>query len=132
MISIYNDASAGAALCQPLQPKLRTLIVERLALAESAGLQNFTHILAVQPHDGEAEITAEIGFSPVVNPIDSRRYGQPGFVPYWPFLRDLGEWYELIQTIGSDYAVVLLIQKAVGVWPALLEMCRHYCVGEGE
>jgi hypothetical protein len=128
MLSLYDSASIKAALDQPLDPKLRELLTTRLAQAAAAGLSDLTHILAIQRFDDEATIEHEIGFNPLVSPLNGVRYGSPDFIPYWSWLQDVGGWFELIHAIGdSGFAYVLLIQKTEGVPRSLLLMCEEYC-----
>lgn len=128
MISIYDEASARAALDQPPEPALRTLIVDRLSDATAIGLADQTHIVVVQLGDTEAKLQEELGWSPLVNPMTGERYGSPGFEPYWSWLQDVGGWFELIHTVGnSGFAYLLLIERTDGVLPELLTLCAEYC-----
>ncbi|MDT0507446.1 hypothetical protein [Novosphingobium sp. MMS21-SN21R] len=124
MLSLTDAPSIQRVMAQPLDPRLRTLLAERLSIAAKAGLQDLTHIVVVQPGDTIEDLKAEIGFSPVCNPIDGSAFGQEGFEPYWAWLADLGGWYELIHTIGdSGYAITLLVSKTDRVPAELLAMC---------
>ena len=126
MLSLYK-ASIEAALHQPLDPSLHALLVETWRRAEAPDLLDLTHILVIQPGDTEAQIIAEIGFSPLVEPLGGVRFATTGYYPHWAWLHDLGGWYEMIVTVGdSGFAFILLIEKAVGVLPELLSMCAHY------
>ena len=117
---------------QPLEPALRDLLLARLAQAREAGLQDQTHVLVVQPGDEEAAIEAEIGFSPLVDPLSGSRFGVDGFQPYWAWLQDLGGWYEMIVTVGnSGFAFILLIEMADDVQPDLLRLCEAHANSDG-
>ena len=132
MLSLPDAAAIRAALNQPLEPRLVAILADELATAEACELENLTYILVIQPGDTEEAIKREIGWSPLVNPIDEVRFGTAGFVPYWVALEDLGGWYQLIHAIGNDgFAFILLIEDAAGTPADLLAMCRHYA-GEGE
>lgn len=127
MLSLYNKASIAAAMGQPIDLALRTLLQTRLDQAANADLLDLTHILVVQPDDTEAMIIGEIGFSPLAGPFDELRFGIAGFYPHWAWLQDLNGWYEMIVTVGdSGFAYILLIEKAAGVIPELVAMCAHY------
>ncbi len=127
MLSLTDAPSIQRVLAQAMDTDLRTLLAERLSLAAKAGLQDLTHIVVVQPGDTIEDMKAEIGFSPLCNPIDGIAFGQNGFEPYWAWLTDLGGWYELIHTIGdSGYAITLLVSKADGVPAELLAMCATF------
>jgi hypothetical protein len=131
MLSIFDDASAQAALDQPLEPNLRTLIADRLSDAAAIGLADQTHIVVVQPGDSEAMLQEELGWSPLVNPRTGERYGSPCFEPYWSWLQDVGGYHELILTVGNfGFAFMILVQDAEGVPADLLAMCRAHA-GEG-
>lgn len=113
MLSIYDEATAIAALRQPLDPTLRTIITDRLADAAKIGLADQTHIVVVQAGDSEDAITGELGWSLLVNPMTEVRYGDPAFEPYWSWLQDLGGWHELVVTVGnSGFAYLILVEQA--------------------
>jgi len=126
MLSIYDEATATAALGQPLDPALRTIITDRLADAAEIGLTDQTHIVVIQPGDSEDLIAGEIGWSLLINPMTEMRYGDPAFEPYWSWLQDLGGWHELVVTVGnSGFAYLILIEQAAGTLPELLAMCEE-------
>lgn len=127
MLSIYDDTSARAALDQPLNATLRTLVTDRLGDAHAVGLADLTHIVVIQPGDTEQAIRQELDWSPLENPIDGDRFGTTNFLPYWPWLQDLGGWYELLHPVGNDgFAYILLIENTEGVPADLLAMCRAH------
>ena len=127
MISLHDEASIAAAMAQPIEPALRTLMEARLDQAAKADLLDLTHIVVIQPGDTEAHIIAEIGFSPMAEPLGGIRFGTTGFYPHWAWLRDLGPFYEMIVTVGnSGFAFILVIEKAAGMIPELNAMCAHY------
>ena len=125
MLSIYDQASALKVLSQPLDQVLRTLITNRLADAHAIDFADQTHIVVVQPGDTEAMLLEEIGWSPLVDPLNEERFGSPDFEPYWAWLQDLGGWFELLHPVGnSGFAYILLISRSPGVLPELLAMCE--------
>jgi len=124
MLSIYDKVSARAALDQPLEPSLRTIITNRLADAASIGLSDQTHIIVIRPGDTEAMLLEELGWSPLVNPMTEARFGETGFTPYWSWLQDLGGWFELIHTVGnSGFAYTFLVEDAED--SLLAQLCRR-------
>lgn len=125
MLSIHDRASMARALTLDLQPQLKTLLAERINNLP-ADLIDYTAYLVVEPGDTEEMIKREVGFSPLVEPIDGIRYGQPGFQPYWDWLQDHDGVYEMIVTFGSTFAYVLLILDVNGTLPQLLALCAHY------
>ena len=127
MLSIFDAASAAAVLAQPLSPALRALITDRLNDAQAIGLSDQTHILVVEPGDTEEAIRQEIGWSPLVHPIDGVPFGTGEFLPHWSWLQDVGGYYELLHTVGNfGFAYILLIKDAPGVPAELVAMCRQY------
>ncbi len=129
MLSIYDAASAATVLAQPLEPNLRQAISDKLAHAKAAGLESLTHFLVIQPGDTETAIMDEVGFSPLCHPIDSTRFGQPDFQPYWAWLQESDQWYEMIATMGNaGFAYLIFILKEDGVLPNLLGMGEIYAV----
>lgn len=131
MLSLEDDAAIEAALHQPLPPDLHAMLASRLSLARSARLQNLTHVVVVQPGDETENLTALLGFSPLVGPIGEGPFGSRLFTPYWAWLEDLGGYYEMIVTVGDGgFAHLLLIEKAHGVPSLLLRMCLVHA-GEG-
>ena len=133
MLNLPDRASIEAAMNQPLEPKLHSLLVDTWRRAEAPELLDLTHILVIQPGDTEEAICEAIGFSPLVHPIDAVRYPSVVFEPFWAALAEhLGYW-ELIHPVGnSGFAFIMLIEKSEGTWPELLEMCEHYDDGAGE
>lgn len=131
MLSIYDQATAREALDQPLDPILRSILRDRLSDAAAIGLADQTHIIVIQPGDTESMVVGEIGWSPLIDPMSEARYSEPGFQPYWTWFQELGGWYELLHTVGnSGFAYMLLIEKAEGVWPDLLQMCEGLACGD--
>ena len=127
MLSLYDYASIAAAMGQPIEPTLKILLEARLDQVAKADLLSLTHILVIQPGDTEAQIIAEIGFSPMAEPFDGVRFGTAGFYPHWAWLQDFGGWYEMIITVGdSGFAFVFVIEKAAGVIPELIAKCAQY------
>ena len=123
MISIFDAASLSAALATPLDPRLRVMIEQRINSARKNGLAEMTHIVVVQPGDTEADIVVELNWTPLVNPIDGRRFGESGFVAPWDWLqRHDGGWYEMVVTVGnSGFAFVVLLTPDMD--PDLLQVC---------
>ena len=128
MLHLYDRATMARALTLDLEPQLHRLLSRRIA-ALSEELIDWTEYLVVEPGDAEADIVRHVGFSPLVEPVEGARFGEEGFHPHWDYLADLGGWFELIQTFGSTFAYVLLINDADGVPPELRLLLRHYAQG---
>jgi hypothetical protein len=125
MLHLHNQETMAIALTGGLDPKLRRLLTDRIAaLAED--LIDWTEYLVIEPADTEADIIRHIGFTPLVEPIDGKRFGEPGFHEYWDWLVDHDGWFELSVSFGSTFAYVLFIEEADRVPTDLLTLCRRY------
>ena len=111
MITIYNLAS----IARVREPRLRSIIQRRID--ELGDLFSWTEILVVEPGDSEADIIREVGFSPLVEPIDGVRFNSEGFQPFWDYLTDRGGWHELSISFGSSFAYILFIADVDDVLP---------------
>lgn len=120
MIVIHNANDCPNAL--PYE--LRALIDSHLSLARLQRLDRLTALLVIQPDDTQADVEAELGFSPVANPITAIRYDCPDFEPYWAWLSRAGAWFQLVHTISNDgFAFILLIEDAESQFHDLVAMC---------
>ena len=129
MLSIYDVATLNAALANQLDPRLRALIEQRIASARDKGLADMTHIVVVQSGDTEAKIVSAIGWSPLINPIDESRFGEPSFVAPWDWVQwsDDGRFLEIVVPVGDGgFAFILLIEAAPDMDPDLLALCRSH------
>lgn len=125
MLHLHNRETMALALTGDLDPKLRRLLTERIA-ALGEDLIDWTEYLVVEPGDTEADTIRHVGFTPLVEPIDGTRFGEPGFHAHWDWLTDHGGWFELSVSFGSTFAYVLFIEDADQVPTDLLNLCRHY------
>lgn len=125
MLHFYDRATMAHALTLDLDPKLHRLLSDRIgALGED--LIDYTEYLVVRPGDTEDNIVSHIGLSPLIEPIDGARFGEPGFEPGWDWLATHDGWFEMVVTFGSTFAYVLFIQDVDGVSPELRRLCRLY------
>jgi len=125
VLHFHDRATIQAALTLDLEPALRRLLTDRVTNLRD-DLIDWTEYLIVQPGDTEADIVRHIGSSPLVEPFDGVRFGQPGFHPHWDWLQLHDGWFEMILTFGSTFAYILLIQDADGVPADLLRLCRRH------
>lgn len=129
MLSIYDSASMAQAMTLDLDPQLRALLKRRFASLKTiyGDLSDSTEWFVIQPGDVESHIVDELGYSPLVEPLDGARFGTREFRPYWDHLvrHDAG-YFEMSVSYGSTFASVLIVQDADGVLPALRAMCRRY------
>ncbi|MCW1431879.1 hypothetical protein [Novosphingobium sp. JCM 18896] len=125
MISLPDREALGAALSMPLPAALYSLLSDAIALATEGNLLDLTYVVIIEEGDTEADIIEEIGFSPLVHPIDGHRYGDAQFQPYWAYLQERGGWFELIHTVSNDgFAFVLLVDGDAE--SDLVRMCRRW------
>ena len=125
MLSFDTAAAITAAPETVTDPELKTLLIDRIHDWRATGLLDLTHLLIVEPGDTEEAIVDAIGFSPLVSPLDSLRFGADGFVTPWDWLEDHDGWLELMMTFGdSGYALFLLVAHADGIASDLRSMCR--------
>lgn len=108
MLHFYDRATMALALTLDLEPRLHTLLEDRVGKL-SEDLRDYTEILIVEAGDTEEDVLRAIGFSPLMEPIDGTRFGEPGFQPGWDWLKEHDGWFEMIVTFGSTFAYVLLI-----------------------
>ncbi len=124
MILIDSRASLARVLALDLPPGLAALIRRRAD--DLAELMDWTELLVVTAGDREDDIVREVGFSPLVAPVDGARFGEPGFEPFWDHLVDHDGWFELSVSFGSTFAYLLLVHDAEGVPADLLDLCRRH------
>jgi hypothetical protein len=124
MLHFYDRATMAHALTLDLDPRLHRLLADRIG-ALTDDLVDFTEYLIVQPSDTEADIVRHVGFSPLIDPIDGWRFGEPRFQPSFDWVADHGGWFELIITFGSTFAYILLIEDKPGM-NDLGTFCRAY------
>lgn len=124
MLLIEDRATMARALTLDLD--LRLIAILRRRIDDMDHLLDDTELLIVVAGDGECDIVREVGFSPLVEPVDGIRFGAPGFDPFWDYLVDHGGWFELSVSFGSTFGYCLLIQDDNGVIPDLLTLCRRY------
>ena len=125
MLHLYDRATMAHALTLNLDPTLLALLKDRIgALGEA--LIDWTEYLVVESGDTEADIIRHVGFSPLVEPIDGKRFGALGFHKHWDWLGRHDGWFEMIVTFGSTFAYVLFIPDREMIPEELLKLCREY------
>jgi hypothetical protein len=128
MLAIYDRASMVQAMTLDLQPQLRSLLERRSAALKTAygDLSDATEFFVIQCKDREDDIVEELGFSPLVEPIDGARYGTQGFRPYWDHLVRHDGYYEMAISYGSTFATIIFIEDDSSVLPALRALCLEF------
>lgn len=125
MLSI-TDLSAD--LPRHLEPTLYRLLSDRIQDARACGLGDMTHIIVVEPGDGEGDFIREAAFSPFRNSLSQTCFGDQGFEPPWCWHGRLEGWgWEAIHTVGNDgFAFIILVPDAKGIDQALLAMLQEF------
>lgn len=126
MLHLYDLATIKDALRRDLEPRLHRLLSERVS-ALPPELVEHTEYLVIQPGDTEADLLSLVGFSPLVEPMEGIRWGNPGFRPGWDWLIRHDGWFEMIVTFGSTYALILYIgSDGEDGTNDLARLCSHH------
>lgn len=126
MLSLYDINTMSAALLLPLDPALHRLLSDRIRDAVACELEELTHILVVEPGDGEGDFIREAAFSPFWNALSETRYGDPDHFPPWDWAGKQEGYFEWIKTVGdSGFAFLVLVPDREGIDAMLLAMCRE-------
>lgn len=125
---LHDRAAMMRTQADTSDPALTQIIGKRIAALSQGefNLIDATEILVVEQGDTEADIIREVGFSPLVDPVDGIRFGSPGFQPFWDWLIGHPGWWEMSVSFGSTFAYILFIQSADGIEPELAALCAHY------
>ena len=128
MLYLYDRVAMERALTLPLDRRLHELLAQRIAslVTPDGDLSDWTEYLIVEKSDREADIVREIGLSPLFEPIDGIRYGEPCFRPHWDWLACHDGFFEMILTFGGTFAYVLFIEDHPDADPELLAMAREF------
>lgn len=127
MLSLPTLDAMQAALAGPMDNTLYQIIADRVADAVACGCEHLTHIVVVEPGDGEGDFLREAAFSPFRNPLSDTRYGDPGFEPHWNFARRYENIYEWLICIGNGgFAFIVLCPDSYDIDPTLLAMLREF------
>lgn len=113
MLHLYDRATMAHALTLDLEPRLHTLLVDRIGslVGTDHDLTDQTEFLVIEPGDTEEDVIRAVGFSPLVEPIDGLRFGEPGFYSWWDWLADREGWFELVFSFGGGFAYVIFVNE---------------------
>lgn len=127
MLSLYDLDTMNAALLLPLDRTLHRLLSDRVRDVIACGLEELTHIIVVEPGDGEDDWIRE-AFSPFWNSLSETRYGDPGHIPPWDWVDHLDGWgWAFFRTIGNGgFAFIIFVPDVEGVDPMLLAMLKEF------
>ncbi len=125
---LHDRATMMRALADTSDPALTHLLSNRMAALSQGDfdLLDHTEILVVEPGDTEHDIIREVGFSPLVEPIDGIRFGKPGFQPFWDWLVSHHGWWEMCISFGGTFAYIILIKDGPSRTPELTVLCDQY------
>lgn len=127
---IYSDAAAIAAAptTAPVDHHLRRLIADRVHDWTATDLLDLTVLVIVEPGDDERKLRRRIAYSPLANPVEGSRFGEPGFEPSFDWLQHHpGGWTEIMETVGNDgWAMFLFVADQDGTDPELRALIRAY------
>ena len=130
MLSIRDSAAMQRALSEPLDPDLRTILLNRLDLLSEFSdfdLSELAHFIIIEPGDSVAAVEDELSFSPFVNFVDGARFGDAAFTPSFEWIILHGLWFEMVFALSdSGFAINLILKNCAGVDPALLAFCKAY------
>ena len=129
MITIYDSATMARVLSGPIDPDLKAILLERLALLypefSDWNLSELASFIIVEPGDCIEAIEHELGMSPTVNLVDGKRFPDPAFEPSWEFCIARKGYYDLTFVLSdSGLGIVLLVPDVDGVAPELLELIK--------
>ena len=127
-MQLFTDAKAIARAPRVMtDSQLKDLLTERIEDWTMRGLMNLTTLVIIEVGDTEPSIIDALCFSPLVNPLDGKRYRAEGFVLPFDYIEDHGGWFELFVTVGNEgFAFHLFVRNREGVDPELLAMCRAH------
>ncbi len=127
MQSFDNAKAIARAPRIVTDPQLKNLLSDRVRDWIVMGVLAMTHLVLIEVGDTDESTIEELGFSPLINPLDGLRHGMEDFVLPFDYVEDHGGWFELISTVGNDgFAFALFVRDREGVDPELLAMCRAY------
>ncbi|HZG45490.1 MAG TPA: hypothetical protein VEZ41_04380 [Allosphingosinicella sp.] len=122
MLSITDGGSLARALSRSIDDRLKHLLTTRSA--QLGNIEGQAHFIVAQPADQLSDIQQALGFSPLLNPIDGSRFGEPDFTPAWEWIADHSFCFELTFIFDdSGFAHVLFVEKAEGANLELLSLC---------
>ncbi len=124
----FHSAKAIAGAPRVMtDPKLINLLTDRVEDWTSLGLLDLTHLVIIEVGDTDVSVREKLGFSPLINPLDGKRFGTDGFVLPFDYVEDHVGWFELFVTVGNGgFAFHFFVRNREGVDPELLSMCRAH------
>jgi hypothetical protein len=90
MLSLLDAPSLERALSLPIDGHLRQLLGQRVDHLNHLDfdVRESTYFLVIDASCTIDDVTDELGWSPLINPLDGQHWGSPTFQPYHDYLRD--------------------------------------------
>ncbi|MBB4609798.1 hypothetical protein [Sphingomonas yabuuchiae] len=128
MLSLFDTPSLERALSLPLDRKVRGLLQAHVDHLDRLDLdvRDTTYFLVIDAGCAMEDVTDELGWSPLVNPIDGQRYGDAALHPFHEALKDRGGWFEMHVCVGNEAVFILFIRDSDRAPPDLVAFCREF------
>lgn len=129
MLTIRNSAAMTQALAGPLDSKLKALLRLRCDQLAEYGeeLSELACFTIVQPGDTLLQVEREFGFPLATRSIDGLAYDGDGLIPSFEWIKDHGEYFEIVIILSDDgFGHVLFVENSNAIDPSLLILCRRY------
>jgi hypothetical protein len=124
MLSIIDGGSLARALSSSIDDRLKQLLTTR-SKQLGDNIESHARFIIAQPADPLPFVQEALGFSPLHNPIDGTRFGEPDFTPTWEWIEDHAFCFELVFIFDdSGFAHVLIVEAAGGADTELLALCH--------
>lgn len=131
-MKIIRDPADSASIADPELRHLIEKTVRDLSEDYPYDPDELGYFLIVQPGDSLDVLSAQIGFSIMVNRWTGIEYGQPDFTPSFELVQEHAGYYEILILLSdSGFGVEVFIPKTEGVDAELLAMCKRYAVMDG-
>ena len=131
MITIYDSATMARVLSGPIDPDLKVILLDRLALLypefSDWDLRDLAHFIVVDPGDCLDAIEREMTFSPMVS-FDGHRFPDERFTSgMWEFCIARKGYFDLTFVLSdSGPGLCLLVPNRNDVVPELLALINAY------
>ena len=130
MITISDSKEMQDLLSGPIDPDLKSILLERLELLAEFSEYDLSELLTViiiEPGDSMEAIAKEIGVSPMQNIVDDVRYPDLAFEPSWEFCITRKGYTDFTFALcDAGLAICLLVPDRDDIEPTLLALCRSY------
>ena len=131
MIVIQTSDDMASLLSGPVDPDLKTILLDRLELLaeylEQWPLEDLLTMIVLEPADSMETLEGELGISPFKDALGEIRFPDPRFEPSWEFCIARKGYFDFTFALcDSGLGIVLLVPDQDGLEPELLKLCRTY------